>query len=134
MDLDAPELTAPQPCNLLKRHLHPAFSGNPRNKSKFKMNNIKAAANLKELKEIYHQEGCYSFDEGIDSTIKALSDSIIQNDAFWERAASLYRTMAGSKSGFSDVYVDAGTSQERVAANIKLDSIRQYLWDAFARI
>ncbi|WP_256659445.1 hypothetical protein [Pseudomonas sp. H9] len=78
------------------------------------MNKVKAAEFLKELKEIYNREGCYSFDKGIDSTIKELSDSIIQNDAPWQRAASLYRTMAGSKSGFSDVYVDAGTSQERV--------------------
>ncbi|WP_442109134.1 hypothetical protein [Pseudomonas sp. NUPR-001] len=98
------------------------------------MNNIKAAELLKELKEIYHREGCYSFDGGINSTIKALSNSVTRNDPHWERAASLYRTMAGSKSGFSDVYVDAGTSQERVAANIKLDNIRQDLWEAFERV
>jgi hypothetical protein len=41
--------------------------------------------------------------------------------------------MAGSKSGFSDVYIDRGTAEQRIAANARLDTIRQTLWDAFER-
>lgn len=97
------------------------------------MNNSELVNLLKNLKEIYHQEGCYRFDGGINSIIEALSDSPCQSGAAWERASSIYRTMAGTKSGFSDVYIDASTADERVAANILLDDIRQKLLDTFER-
>jgi hypothetical protein len=97
------------------------------------MNNSELVKLLKNLKEIYHREGCYDFDVGINSIIETLSDTPDQAGAAWERASSIYRTMAGSKSGFSDVYVDASTADERVAANALLDGIRQKLWDTFER-
>jgi len=41
--------------------------------------------------------------------------------------------MAGSKSGFSDVYIDRATTVQRIAANARLDAIREALWNAFER-
>lgn len=73
-------------------------------------------------------------DEGINSIISILHDMSKPTATAWEDAASIYRTLAASKSGFSDVYVDAGTADERVAANVQLDSIRQMLWDTFKRV
>jgi len=89
---------------------------------------------LQALKCIYHSERCYQFDEGINSIISILHDMSQPTATAWEDAASIYRTLAASKSGFSDVYVDAGTADERVAANVQLDSIRQMLWDTFKRV
>ncbi|MDZ3991655.1 hypothetical protein [Pseudomonas sp. Teo4] len=88
---------------------------------------------LKTLSAIYHREGCFDFDAGIGSMIDLLSRSPDQSGALWQHAASSYRTMAVTKSGFSDVYVDAATAQERVLANIQLDGIRQTLWETFKR-
>ncbi|WDY60297.1 hypothetical protein [Pseudomonas sp. PSKL.D1] len=89
---------------------------------------------LETLKAIYHQERCYNFDGGIDSIINKLQASSTQAGKAWEEAAATYRALAGTKCGFSDVYVDAGSAAERVAANIELDEIRQLLWDTFKRI
>ncbi|MEB6589226.1 hypothetical protein MXM82_08780 [Pseudomonas asiatica] len=97
------------------------------------MNNNEIIRRLETLKNIYHKEHYHNFDSGIDSIINILHKTSKQDGPTWEQAASIYRTLAVSKSGFSDVYVDAGTSDERVAANIKLDDIRQSLWDAFKR-
>ena len=88
---------------------------------------------LLELKNIYHGEGCRDFDRGIDAIVSILSESALPGTPAWEEAASIYRTMAGSKSGFSDVYIDRDTVEQRIAANARLDDIRQTLWDTFAR-
>ena len=86
------------------------------------------------LKEIFHSENCRNFDSGINAIIRILSDDPSPNSNEWAQATSIYRTMAGSKSGFSDVYIDRGTSEQRIAANARLDAIRQILWDAFERV
>jgi len=85
------------------------------------------------LKDIFHTENCRHFDAGINSIIRLLSSNPLPNSNEWAQATSMYRTMAGSKSGFSDVYIDQGTAEQRTAANARLDAIRQMLWDAFER-
>jgi hypothetical protein len=88
---------------------------------------------LLELKRIYRREGCRGFDRGIDAIISKLSESALPGTPAWDEAGSIYRTMAGSKSGFSDIYIDRDTVEERIAANARLDAIRQTLWDTLAR-
>ena len=85
------------------------------------------------LKEIFHSESCQNFDSGINAIIRLLSEDPLPDSNEWAKATSMYRTMAGSKSGFSDVYIDRGTAEQRTAANARLDAIRQMLWDAFER-
>lgn len=97
------------------------------------MNITELMAQLVELKKIYHDEGCRDFDRGIDGVLSMLSQGALPNNSAWEQAGSIYRTMAGSKSGFSDVYIDRDTVEQRIAANLKLDGIRQTLWDTFTR-
>ncbi|MCK9715922.1 hypothetical protein LT722_13670 [Pseudomonas syringae pv. syringae] len=90
---------------------------------------------LTELKEIYHFEGCLNFDSGIDAVLYKLSaGSEMMNDDEWVQAASIYKTMAGSKSGFSDVYVERGDAEKRVALNVRLHEIRTILWGVFGKI
>jgi hypothetical protein len=89
---------------------------------------------LTTLKEILHSENCRNFDAGINSIIRLLIDDPSPSSNEWAQATSIYRTMAGSKSGFSDVYIERGILEERVAANARLDAIRQMLWDAFERV
>ncbi|GAB0063748.1 hypothetical protein IBA8401_47800 [Pseudomonas syringae] len=36
----------------------------------------------------------------------------MMNDNEWVQAASIYKAMAGSKSGFSDVYVERGDAEK----------------------
>jgi hypothetical protein len=79
------------------------------------------------LKQIFHSENCQNFDSGINSIIHLLSDDPLPDSNEWAQATSIYRTMAGSKSGFSDVYIDRGT------ADARLDAIREALWNAFER-
>ncbi len=98
------------------------------------MNNSEIIKQLETLKNIYHKERCYNFDSGIESIINILHDTSRQDGAAWEQAAAIYKTLAISKSGFSDIYVDAETADERVATNIKLNDIRQLLWDTFKRV
>ncbi|MNK69069.1 hypothetical protein D3C87_884490 [compost metagenome] len=98
------------------------------------MKNTHLISLLTELKDIFHSENCRNFDAGINAIIRILSDDTLPNSNEWAQATSIYRTMAGSKSGFSDVYIDRGTSEQRIAANARLDSIRQMLWDAFERV
>lgn len=87
---------------------------------------------LLELKHIYHGERCGDFDRGIDAIVSILSENALPGTPAWE-AGSIYRTMAGSKSEFSDIYIDRDTVEQRIAANARLDAIRQTLWDTFAR-
>jgi hypothetical protein len=86
------------------------------------------------LKDIFHSENCRNFDAGINAIIRLLSDDPLPDSNEWAQATSIYRTMAGSKSGFSDVYIGRGTAEQRIAANARLDAIRQMLWDAFERV
>ncbi|MDH0746976.1 hypothetical protein N5D61_11535 [Pseudomonas sp. GD03842] len=88
---------------------------------------------LTDLKAIYHNEKCNDFDGGIDATVQILKENPASNSDEWDQAASIYRTMAGSKSGFSDVYVAGDDAEQRVAANARLDSIREMLWRIFTR-
>jgi hypothetical protein len=89
---------------------------------------------LTELKDIFHREHCMEFDSGINAIIQILSEHPRPDSNEWAQATSIYRTMAGTKSGFSDIYVDRGSAEERVAANVRLDAIRKELWDTFDRI
>mgnify|MGYP003429707333 FL=1 len=98
------------------------------------MKNTHLISLLTELKDIFHSENCRNFDAGINAIIRILSDDPLPNSNEWAQATSMYRTMAGSKSGFSDVYIDRGTAEQRIAANARLDTIRQMLWDAFERV
>ncbi|WP_080106581.1 hypothetical protein [Pseudomonas syringae] len=88
---------------------------------------------LEELKEIYHSEGCFNFDSGIDAVMHKLSASSEMYDDEWGQAASIYKTMAGSKSGFSDVYIDRGDAGERVELNTRLHEIRTILWGVLGK-
>lgn len=97
------------------------------------MTNSMLVSMLLELKHIYHGEGCRDFDRGIDAIVSILSESALPGTPAWDEAGSIYRTMAGSKSGFSDIYIDRDTVEQRIAANARLDAIRQTLWDTFAR-
>jgi hypothetical protein len=97
------------------------------------MTNSMLVSMLLELKHIYHGEGCRDFDRGIDAIVSILSESALPGTPAWEEAGSIYKTMAGSKSGFSDIYIDRDTVEERIAANARLDAIRQTLWDTFSR-
>lgn len=121
-------------CKNLGRCLALNSWGNLRQSSEAAMNNREIIRQLEILKSIYHVERCYNFDSGINSIINILNSTSDQSGEPREQAASIYRTLAVSKSGFSDVYVNAGTADERVAANIKLDGIRQLLWDTFRRV
>jgi hypothetical protein len=99
-----------------------------------RMTNSNLTELLISLKEIFHSESCRNFDSGINAIIRLLSDDPLPDSNEWAQATSMYRTMAGSKSGFSDVYIDRGTAEQRIAANARLDTIRQMLWDAFERV
>lgn len=98
------------------------------------MKNLNLIRLLLELKKTYHDEKTFNFDRGIDAIINILSENSTPKSDEWDQAASLYRTMAGSKSGFSDVYIERDTAEQRVIANTRLDFIRQELWDTFSRV
>ncbi|WP_074842360.1 MULTISPECIES: hypothetical protein [Pseudomonas syringae group] len=89
---------------------------------------------LSELKEIYHSEGCLNFDSGIYAVIHELSASSEMDDDEWVQAASIYKTMAGTKSGFSDVYIDRGDAEKRVELNTRLHEIRTILWGVLGKV
>ena len=98
------------------------------------MNIPELMAQLVELKKIYNDEGCRDFDRGIDGVLSMLAQGALPNTPEWEQAGSMYRTMAGSKSGVSDLYIDRDNVEQRIAANSKLDAIRQTLWATFTRV
>jgi hypothetical protein len=83
---------------------------------------------LTELREIYRREGGRNFVSGISAAIGSLSDEELSEKERWSNACSVYQTMAGSKSGFADFYIDRETVEQRVDANARLDKIRQELW------
>lgn len=85
---------------------------------------------LKELREIYCAEGGKNFIEGIEGIIECLSETALEEKK-WTYACSIYRTMADSKSGFWDIYIDGKTAEQRVNANARLDEIRTELWVLF---
>jgi hypothetical protein len=97
------------------------------------MNNTHLISLLTELRDIFHSEQCFEFDPGINAIIRILSEDPLSDSNEWTQATSIYRTMAGTKSGFSDVYIDRGTAEQRVADNVRLDAIRKVLWDTFDR-
>lgn len=96
-----------------------------------KMKESLALKLLVELQGIYRKEGGQNFDSGIAAAIASLSDEKISGKDRWSQACSIYRTMAGSKSGFSDFYLDRDTVEQRIIANARLDYIRQELWTLF---
>lgn len=83
---------------------------------------------LVELQSIYCKEGGRNFDAGISAAIASLADKEISEKDRWSQACSIYQTMAVSKSGFSDFYIDRDTVEQRINANARLDFIRQELW------
>ncbi|KAA0994816.1 hypothetical protein FQ192_11855 [Pseudomonas sp. ANT_J12] len=97
------------------------------------MTNSHCITLLIELKEIFHKERCRNFDSGIYAIIRILSEDPLSDSNEWSEATSIYRTMAGTKAGFSDVYIDRDTVEQRVADNARLDTIRKVLWDTFDR-
>lgn len=88
---------------------------------------------LIEFKEILHNEHCRNFDPGINAIIRILSENPLSDSNDWREATSMYRTMTGTKSGFSDVYIDRDTVEQRVVDNARLDAIRKVLWDTSDR-
>lgn len=82
---------------------------------------------LVELRDIYRKDGGENFISGISGAIDCLSDEVIVEDESWSNAFSIYRTMAGSKSGFADIYIDRETLEQRIEANARLDKIRETL-------
>lgn len=86
-----------------------------------------------ELKTLYNNEGCRNFDSGFDAILRTLNDSSLSDTSKIKEAGSLYRTMAGSKSGFSDIYIDHDSHEMRMSANARLDTIRQLLWEALGQ-
>ena len=97
------------------------------------MTNSKCIDLLIEFKEIPHNEDCRNFDPGINAIIRILSENPLSDSNEWREATSMYRTMTGTKSGFSDVYIDRDTVEQRVVDNARLDAIRKVLWDTFDR-
>lgn len=86
---------------------------------------------LTELLEIYRKEGGLAFLPGISAVIEAISECRDMDDPRFREAASIYRVLAGSKSGFSDFYIEKETAEERAIKNIRLDYVRQELWRIF---
>jgi hypothetical protein len=86
---------------------------------------------LVELREIYREEGGRNFISGITAAIGSLSDEELSEEERWDNECSIYRTMAGFKSGFADLYIDRETVEQRIDANARLDHIRQELWTLF---
>ncbi|WP_211462173.1 hypothetical protein [Collimonas silvisoli] len=98
------------------------------------MENLKISHALKllaELQNIYCKEGGENFVSGIMATMASLSDDQISEKDRWSQACSVYRTMAGSKSGFMDFYIDRESAEQRIIANARLDNIRDELWALF---
>jgi hypothetical protein len=97
------------------------------------MTNSKYIDLLIEFKETPHNEHCRNFDPGINAIIRILSENPLSDSNEWREATSMYRTMTGTKSGFSDVYIDRDTVEQRVVDNARLDAIRKVLWDTSDR-
>jgi hypothetical protein len=83
---------------------------------------------LMELRDIYHREGGGNFIIGISGAIDCLSDEDDAGNESWSNACSIYRTMANSKSGFAEIYIDCDSVAQRIEANARLDQIRDELW------
>ncbi|WP_371435254.1 hypothetical protein, partial [Polaromonas sp.] len=88
---------------------------------------------LVELREIYRKEGGLVFVNGINSVIFWLSSDDETENERWINACTGYKTMASAKSGFSDVYIERDTFEERLKANVRLDQIRTELWASLGR-
>lgn len=69
----------------------------------------RALSHLNELRSIYHDEGGGRFVVGISAAIRYLGDQSLAEEERWSNARSIYKTMAGSKSGFTDVYIEKPT-------------------------
>ncbi|MHC8401509.1 hypothetical protein ACYZTX_19110 [Pseudomonas sp. MDT1-17] len=95
------------------------------------MDEKKVVGLLVELQEIYRKEGERNYDHGFSAALAALCDQGLPELERWSEARSIYRTMAGGKSGFSDFYIDKNTVEERILENKRLDEIRQQLWLLF---
>lgn len=94
--------------------------------------NIKRALNyLTELRSIYHDEGGGRVADGITAAISYLTDQRLTEEERWSKARSIYKTMAGSKSGFADFYVERPTIEQILVANRRLDYLRDELWQLF---
>jgi len=94
--------------------------------------NIKRALSyLNELRSIYHDEGGGRFVDGISAAIRHLTDRSIAEEERWSNARSIYKTMAGSKSGFADIYIEKPTIEQILVANRRLDYLRDELWRIF---
>lgn len=87
---------------------------------------------LVELLNIYATEGGGGFLPGIAAAIDSIDNASDAEGAGAGTIESIYRNMAGSKSGFSDFYVERNDLSERVKANDRLDYIRQELWRILA--
>lgn len=86
---------------------------------------------LDELRKIYASEGGSQFVNGISNVGWLLNRRHHPQDQCWHDAAHAYLSLAQQKAGFSDFYVDRMDSQQRIEANVRLDTIRMTLWEIF---
>jgi hypothetical protein len=91
----------------------------------------RALSHLNELRSIYHDEGGGRFVVGISAPIRYLGDQSLAEEERWSNARSRYKTMAGSKSGFTDVYMEKPTIEQILVANQRLDYLRGEHWRIF---
>lgn len=84
---------------------------------------------LDELRRILEKEGENNWIRGIVAARRCLDDPDIKRAV--DGARSIYITMMGGNSSFSDYYIRRDNSAAQANANQQLDELRDELWRLF---
>jgi hypothetical protein len=82
-----------------------------------------------ELKEILEAERESNWIRGVAAIINILSDSAAPGEANLAGARQTYRSMTSGSGSFADYYIQRDDFKERVDANIRLDQLRDRIWE-----
>jgi hypothetical protein len=85
---------------------------------------------LEELKDIIEREGETNCLAGVVAALAALNSNAEKGFA---DARSIYMTAAGGKGPLAEYYILRADPSQQIRENERLDTIRDRLWDLFAR-
>ncbi len=91
-----------------------------------------AVSLLRQLQSWMERESEYNFLPGVEAALAELTPPSEATPKHFDNARSIYRTMAMSKNGLSDLNVWKNDVRERLDANSELDSLRNQLWQIFS--
>lgn len=87
---------------------------------------------LLELDSILEGRREVNWSRGIKAAIDELTcDDRTLNEAGFERARSIYKTMNEGGRGFAEYFVWLDEEDDRIAVNKNLDALRAKLWNVF---